>query len=305
MLASVQDAEDALQDALLRAWRGLPRFEARSSLRAWLYRIATNACLSALERRPARRLPVDYLPESDYSDDVPPLAESVWLEPYPDAQLGLAEGHAGPAALYEQRESVELAFVAALQLLPPGQRATLIMRQVLGFSAREVADALGTTVPAVNSALQRARRAVEQHLPEQSQQATLRALGEADVRALVRGYADAMERGDIEAVVAMLTEEATWSMPPHACWYRGLERIRGFLRESVPDGRTWRHAPTTANGQVAVGCYQFDEQRGCYLPAVVDVLTIEGTRIAAVIGFVTPAIFPSFGLPAELPPLPE
>jgi RNA polymerase sigma-70 factor (ECF subfamily) len=160
MPGSVHDAEDALQDALLRAWRGLARFEGRSSLRAWLYRIATNACLTAIERRPSRVLPMAYGAAGDpqFAHE-PPLEEPIWIEPYPDAQLGIADGLAAPAARYEQRESVELAFVAALQVLPPGQRATLIMREVLGFSAREVAESLGTTVASVTSALQRARRA--------------------------------------------------------------------------------------------------------------------------------------------------
>jgi RNA polymerase sigma-70 factor, ECF subfamily len=300
MLGSVHDTEDALQDALLRAWRGLPGFEARSSLRAWLYRIATNACLNALQRRPARNLPVAYLPASDWDDDEPPLVESVWVEPYPDARLGLADGRVAPAARYEQRESVELAFIAALQLLPPGQRAVLLMREVLGFSAREVAESLGTTVASVNSALQRARRAIARRTPEESQQATLRALGEPALQAIAQDYADAMERGDVEAVVAMLTEDVTWSMPPWTCWYDGREAAARFLRDDALVQR-WRHVVTRASGQLAVGCYILDEQRGRYVFEVLDVLDLRGGRIAAVTGFVTPSLFESFGLPAELP----
>ncbi len=192
MLGSVHDAEDALQDALLRAWRGLPGFEARSSLRSWLYRIATNACLDVIARRPKRVLPVDYAPPRDPHDGpLAPLAESVWIDPYPDEALGLEDGYAAPEASYEQRESIELAFIAALQHLPANQRATLILREVLGFSAREVAETLETTVASVNSALQRARKAVDERLPEQSQQATLRSLGDEGVREVVKGYVDA------------------------------------------------------------------------------------------------------------------
>jgi RNA polymerase sigma-70 factor (ECF subfamily) len=300
MLGSVHDAEDALQDALLRAWRGLPGFESRSSLRAWLYRIATNACLNAMQRRPARKLPVGYLPASDWDDDEPPLVESVWLEPYPDAQLGLADGRAAPAARYEQRESVELAFVAALQLLPPGQRAVLLMREVLGFSAREVAESLGTTVASVNSALQRARKSVAERAPEQSQQETMRALGEPELQAIAQGYADAMERGDVEAVVAMLTEDATWSMPPWSCWYNGRDEAARFLRDDALVQR-WRHVVTRASGQLAVGCYILNEERERYVFEVLDVLDLRGGLIAAVTGFVTPDLYESFGLPPELP----
>src|SRR5829696_3696121 len=203
MLGSVHDAEDSLQEALLRAWRGLPRFQERSSLRAWLYKISTNTCLDEIARRPKRVLPVDFGPSADVHDSPgPPLVESVWVEPYPDA--GVGEGYAAPEARYEQRESVELAFVAALQHLPANQRAVLILRDVLGFSAGETADALETTVASANSALQRSRRSIEEKLPDQSQQATLRTLGDERVRALVERYMDALDHGDVAGLVAML-----------------------------------------------------------------------------------------------------
>src|SRR5947208_13132607 len=183
MLGSVHDAEDALQEALLRAWRGLSRFEGRSSLRSWLYTIATNTSLNVIEKRPKRVLPIDYGPPADpHEGPGEPIVESVWLEPYPDDKLGLEDGLAAPEARYEQRESVELAFVAALQHLPPNQRVVLLLREVLGFSAREVADTLDTSAASVNSALQRARAAVEERVPEQSQPATLRTLGDDEVR---------------------------------------------------------------------------------------------------------------------------
>ena len=236
MLGSVHDAEDALQETLLRAWRGLAGFEARSSLRSWLFRIATNACLNLIERRPALHLPMGYGASADPHAEEAPIAESVWIEPYPVEQLGLAGGYAAPAARYEQRESLELAFVAALQLLPARQRAALIMREVLGFSAREVADSLETTVASVNSSLQRARKAISDQLPEQSQQATLRALGERKLRAIVNSYMDAMERGDIPAVVALLTEDATWSMPPYVELVQRARRHRRLPRPRAGRG---------------------------------------------------------------------
>src|SRR3954464_13891293 len=185
MLGSVHDAEDALQDALLRAWRGLARFEGRSSLRSWLYTIATNTCLNAIARRPKRVLPIDYGPAADPHDGPgEPLVESVWVEPYPDEKLGVEDGYAAPEAHYEQRESVELAFIVALQHLPASQRSVLILREVLGFSAQEVAESLDTSVASVNSALQRARASIEERAPEQSQQATLRTLDDEELEAI-------------------------------------------------------------------------------------------------------------------------
>ncbi len=304
MLGSVHDAEDALQEAMLRAWRGLPRFEARSSLRAWLYRIATNASLDLIARRPKRVLPVDYVPAADPHDNLDPptqpLVETVWMEPYPDEQLGLEDGFAAPEARYEQRESVELAFVAALQHLPANQRAALILREVLGFSAREVAESLDTTTASVNSALQRARVVVEERIPEQSQQATLRSLGDERLGEIVEQYSEALEQGDVDAVLALLTEDATWSMPPLPNWYRGHEAITGFLHKG-PFTVRWRHVPARANGQLAVGCYTWDEDTASYVAFVLDVLTLRGGQIAEVTAFIDRGVFARFGLPDELP----
>jgi RNA polymerase sigma-70 factor (ECF subfamily) len=300
MLGSVHDAEDAIQEALLRAWRGLPRFEGRSSLRSWLYTIATNTCLDAASRRAKRVLPIDHGPPGDPHDGPgEPLLESTWVEPYPGV---LDEGRAAPDARYELRESVELAFVAALQHLPAKQRATLILREVLGFSANEVADALNTTVPSVKSALQRARKAVEERLPERSQQATLRELGDERIRAVVDDYMAAWERADVDAVVAMLTEDATIEMPPTPIWFRGREAIAAFYAEWPLSGALrWRHVPTRANGQLAVGCYTWDAERDAYTARVLDVLTLRGPRIAEITAFVDPAVFGGFGLPDRLP----
>jgi RNA polymerase sigma-70 factor, ECF subfamily len=299
MLGSVHDAEDALQDVLLRAWRALPRFERRSSIRSWLYRIATNTCLDLIARRSRQRvLPIDYGPSSDpHAGPGAPLVESVWVEPYPDA----------PDATYEQRESVELAFIAALQHLPARQRAVLILREVLGFSAREVAESLETTVASVNSALQRARKTIDQRLPDQSQQATLRTLGDEQVRAIVERYMDAWERGDVDAIVALLAEEATLTMPPMATWFRGDEVVV-FLTEWAFSGRAYgaegnrrvRVLPARANGQPAIATYSWDPERGSYLPTVLQVLTFDGAKVSEITGFVDPSVFPGFGLPETL-----
>jgi RNA polymerase sigma-70 factor (ECF subfamily) len=299
MLGSLHDAEDALQETLLRAWRGLAGFEGRSSLRNWLYRIATNACLN-LHARQRRVLPVDHVPVAELHD-VPgrPLAESVWLEPFPDA--GLREGYASPEARYELRESVELAFVAALQYLSPRNRAALILGEVLGFSAAEIADELDTTTAAVNSALQRARRDVAARVPAESQQRTLRALGDAAARRLVERYVDALERADVDAVLALLVDDATWSMPPMSTWYRGREVVAAFLSEHALKVR-WRHVATHANGQLAAACYAWDEERGCFVVTVLDVLTLRGDRIEAVTAFFDLHALRVAGLPDVLAP---
>ncbi len=316
MTGSVHDAEDALQEALLRAWRGMRRFEGKSSLRSWLYRIATNTCLDAIGKRPRRVLPIDYGPGADPHDSPgTPLAESVWIEPYPDELLG-GDVFASPEASYEQRESVELAFVAALQHLPDQQRAVLILRAVLGFSAREVADALDTSVASVNSALQRARRTVDEKLPERSQQQTLRTVGDARLAQIVDDYMAALQSGDVDRVLALLTEDATWSMPPLPVWFRGRETVAAFLTE-YPLQERWRHVPTRANGQLAVGCYVLDADRGRYRIAVLDVLTLRGELVhevtaflapwlyerfgEGVAGVMTPAVYATFGLAEELP----
>src|SRR5918992_1032516 len=238
MLGSLHDAEDALQEVMLRAWRGLARFEGRSSLRSWLYTIATNTCLNAIERRPKRVLPIDYGPATDPHDGIglPPI-ESVWVEPFPDQGLGLEDGFAAPEARYEVRESVELAFVAALQHLPANQRAALILREVLGFSAQEVAQSLETTVASVNSALQRARKTLDERLPERSQQATLRSLGDDRLRLIVKNFVDAFESGDVETIVELLAEDATFAMPPYEEWYLGREAVTdSWLMPSGPPG---------------------------------------------------------------------
>ncbi|HEV3379253.1 MAG TPA: sigma-70 family RNA polymerase sigma factor [Thermoleophilaceae bacterium] len=301
MLGSLHDAEDALQDALLRAWRGLPRFEGRSSPGSWLYRIATNACLDAIARRPKRVLPIDYGPPGEPgADPGSPLGDSVWVEPYPDEHLGLEDGYASPDARYEQREAVELAFIAALQHLPARQRAVLILRDVLGFSAKEVGEALDSTPTSVNSALQRARRTLDERLPETSQQATLRALGDGCVREIVERFTAAFERDDVDAIVALLSEDAKFAMPPYPGWYRGREAIaESWLMPGGPPPRL-KYVSTSANGQPALATYCLDPETGSYGAIALDVLALRGARIVEVVAFRNTGIFPRFGLPAEL-----
>ena len=243
MLGSLHDADDALQDALLRAWRALPGFEGRGSLRAWLYRIATNSCLKLIQGRPQRVLPLDHGPAADPREGpAEPRAEVAWLEPYPEP----------PDASYEQREGVELAFVAALQHLPPRQRAVLILRDVLGFSAGEVGEALHAAPDAVYSILQRAHRAVNGRLPEQSQQETLRSLGDERLKRLAERFMAAWEDADVDAIMALLADDATIAMPPRPSWFRGHEAIRAFLAGwPMSKGRRWRMVTTRANGQLA------------------------------------------------------
>jgi len=314
MLGSVTDAEDALQEALLRAWQGMAGFQGRGSVRSWLYSIATNAALDIARHRSRRELPVDLGRYAEPGAGLgPPLADPLWLEPYPDRWL-TRDVTTSPEASYEQRESVELAFVVALQHLPPRQRAVLLLREVAGFSTAEICSQLGSSAPSVNSALQRARAAVRDRLPASSQQSALRALGDRRTRALAERYADALERGDADTLISMLTEDATWSMPPLRAWFRGHGPIRDFLVRS-PLTERWRHHPASANGQLAVGCYLFDSAAQRYLPAVIDVLTLDGGKIAAVTAFLTsralgPAapgdwvtgaqLFSRFGLPLEL-----
>ncbi|HEX7293304.1 MAG TPA: sigma-70 family RNA polymerase sigma factor [Solirubrobacterales bacterium] len=326
MLGSVHDAEDALQEALLRAWRGLKRFEGRSSLRSWLYTIATNACLDSIAKRPKRVLPTEY-PAADPSEGPgEPLIETVWVEPYADEAMGVEDGPAAPEARYEQREGVELAFIAALQYLPATQRAVLILREVLGFSANEAAEVLETTTASVNSALQRARASVDDRLPERTQQETLRTLGDEQITELVESYVEAWERADVEKVVSMLSEEAAFTMPPLQSWFSGREEIRAFLAYSPLGGDwKWRAQRVRANGQEALAFYSWDDRTQNYQRFALNVLTFDPDgKISQVDAFLTrvaedpdrevilrmpeqefdrrriEAAFERFGLPTEL-----
>ncbi len=292
MLGSLHDADDALQEVLLRAWRAIGRFEGRSSLRSWLYTIATNVSLTQIERRPKRVLPLDYS-DAAAGDEAPgrPIVETVWIEPYPDEVVGVEDGYATPEASYERREGIELAFIAALQHLAANQRAVLILREVLGFSAKETADLLDTSVPSVNSALQRARAAIDERIGDQSQQATLRTLGDDEVKEIVARYVEAWERNDVEAFTAMLAEDATFAMPPLATWYQGREGIDTWARLFPLGGDwRWRAIQVQANGQPALGFYAWDEDEQAYLPFALNVLTFRGREITNVTAFIARSI---------------
>jgi RNA polymerase sigma-70 factor (TIGR02960 family) len=294
MLGSFQDAEDALQDTLLAAWRGLRGFEGRASLRAWLYRIATNRCLNA--RRSAGRRPAK---EWDVPDVVPPdptrLGEAVWLEPYPDALLeGAAGAPLGPEARYEQTESISLAFVTALQVLPPRQLAVLILRDVLGFRAREVAEMLDATVASVNSALKRARAGLEHGRPAARPPADPRAED-----AVVAAFVDAWESADLDALVALLTDDVFVSMPPMPFEYVGRDVAARFCASIFGAGRRFDLVRTRANGQPAFGAYLRGPD-GRSHGIGLYVLGLSGDRICAMTRFEN-TVLPWFGLPRSVP----
>jgi RNA polymerase sigma-70 factor (ECF subfamily) len=301
MLGSTHDADDALQEALFRAWRGLARFEERGSLRSWLYTVATRTCLDSIGGRVRRAMPIDLGPSSERAmvGDAP-LVDVAWLGPYPDA--GLGGGPASPDARYEQREAVELAFVAACQHLPGNQRAALLLFEVLGFSVAEIAVVMDTSTASVNSALQRARRIVARKIPARSQQQTLREIGGAHLREVVAGFSNALERGDADALLALLTKDVTWSMPPLPHWYSGLDAVTDFaVRIPLHDCGHWRHIPTSANAQPAVALYRWDAGAGQHLAWSVNVLTLRGTKIAEIASFIGVQHFLPFGLPTTLP----
>jgi RNA polymerase sigma-70 factor (TIGR02960 family) len=297
MLGSLQDAEDAVQDTLLAAWQGLGRFEERASLRTWLYRIATNRCLNwlrAASRRPAK--------EWDVPNVEPPepthLSEVVWLEPYPDALLeGAFDVPLGPEASYDQTESISLAFVAALQVLPPRQLAVLVLRDALGFHASEVADMLDSTVDSVNSALKRARAAL--HQQRLVDRASPPAAGSSAEQAIVVKFVRAWEAADPDALVALLTDDVFVSMPPNPFEYEGRDVVVRLFASIFGAGRRFDLVPTRANGQPAFGAYLRDAS-GTRRAVGLYVLTLSRDRICAMTRFES-AVLPSFGLPRSLP----
>jgi RNA polymerase sigma-70 factor (TIGR02960 family) len=299
MLGSLQDAEDALQDTLLAAWQGLGGFEGRASIRTWLYRIATNRCLNA--RRSASRRPAR---EWDMPEVAPPeptrLGELVWLEPFPDALLdGAIDVPLGPEARYAQTESISLAFVTALQLLPPRQLAVLILRDVLGFQANEVADMLDSTVEAVNSALKRARASLQRRLPPTGERELAPAPGSTAEQALVAEFVRAYQSGDLDALVTLLTEEIHVSMPPIPLEYQGRDVVARLFASIFGSGRRVDLMPTRANGQPAFGAY-LHASTGVRHGAGLFVLTLTGDRICAFTRFDN-SVLPWFGLPRSLP----
>ena len=299
MLGSFQDAEDALQDTLMAAWQGLKGFEGRASIRTWLYRIATNRCLNALRaasRRPAK--------EWDVPEVNPPeptgFGEVVWLEPFPDALLeGAMDDPLGPEARYEQTESMSLAFVTALQVLPPRQVAVLILRDVLGFRASEVAAMLDASVESVNSALKRARTGLERRLQPPEQREPAPAPESPAEQALVAAFVEAYEAGDLDAVVDLLTDDVFISMPPMPLEYQGREIVSRFYASIINAGRRFDLVPTRANGQPAFGAY-LRSRNGIRHGTGVLVLTLSGDKISSITRFDN-SVLPSFGLPRSLP----
>jgi RNA polymerase sigma-70 factor, ECF subfamily len=299
ILGTVQDAEDIVQETLLAAWRGLERFEGRASLRAWLYRIATNRCLNVLRGRRRRPREVPAMVEPPQPTH---LREPIWLEPYPDVLLeDVVDSAPGPQARYETRDAVGLAFVTALQHLPPRQRAVLVLRDVLGFSGAEVAGMLETSQAAVKAALQRARARVDNEWSGGDREGAP-APGSRRERELVGLFAGAVERGDVDAVVSLLTDDAWVRMPPQPYEYQGHSAVAAFLRDrAIRRGAPLRLVPMRANGQPAFGCYLPDAHAAIARAYGLMVLTLQGERISAITWFADLGVFPHFGLPRTLP----
>ena len=300
MLGSFSDAEDVLQDTLLAAWQGLGEFEERASLRTWLYRIATNRCLNALRsasRRPAKEWDIPGVQPPEPSG----LGEVVWLEPYPDALLeGAIGGPLGPEARYEQTESISLAFVTALQVLPARQRAVLILRDVLGYHADEVAAMLDSTVESVTSALKRTRGTLGRRLPPAGERPPPPTPGSPAEQALADRLVRAYQSGDVDGLVALLTDDVRLSMPPIPLEYHGLDAVARFFAGVIAQGRTYDLVPTRANGQLAFGAYLRTPGGGIRHGAGLFVFTLTGQRVCAVTRFDN-SVLPWFGLPRSLP----
>lgn len=304
ILGSAQDAEDALQEALLAAWQGLAGYEERASLRTWLYRIATNRCLNMLragERRPKSYEERPYVPLPVAA----PADEPVWLEPYPDQLLdGLPDEAPGPEPRYEMREAISLAFITALQLLPARQRAALILHDVLGYRAGEIAAMLESTQESVTSALKRARARLEQRFGEEDDEVPPPLPRSPEEQRALERFTTAYERSDIGVLVAMFTEDVRFSMPPLPFEYRGLDAVTQALAQGVhPRSRPRRLVPTRANGQPAFGIYVRDDSDGIFRPLGLLVVTFAGERVAKLTRFET-SVLPDFGLPGSLPSCP-
>jgi RNA polymerase sigma-70 factor, ECF subfamily len=304
MLGSLHDAEDAMQETLLRAWRGIGRFEGRSSLRSWLYTIATNSSLRLIERRPKRVLPIEFGPPADPHEATgKPLVESTWIEPYPDERIPAEGEAASPEARYEQRESVELAFTAALQHLPHLQRAALILTDVLGFSPGEVAETLDATPASIYSALQRARKATEERLPSRSQQETLDSLGDDRTREIVDHFMDAWESADVERLTSLLTDDCVMAMPPQAEWFNGRDAVAEFLpRGPLQAGHRWKLIPTHASGQPALAAYYSDGDGPLHAEGIIVLTLTDGGEVSEFTSFRNPDLFAKFGLPRTMDP---
>ena len=301
ILGSAQDAEDALQETLLAAWRGLADFEGRSSIRTWLYRVATTCCLKAL-RSASRRPPMNWPPPGVQPPEPSSVGEVIWLQPYPDILLeGLADTSPGPEAKYEATEAISLAFITALQALPLRQRAALILRDVLGFSTSQVADILDSSEDSAASALKRARATMRHRFPPSTTRQPPPPPGSPEERDLVDRFTRAYQDGDVAAIVALLTEDISATMPPLAVEYHGRDLVARFLASTgLRPGRRSRLIPTRANGQPAFGLYVQDPQAGISHAAGLLVLTLTGDKVCGMTGFDT-SVPPLFGLPRTLP----
>jgi RNA polymerase sigma-70 factor (ECF subfamily) len=319
MLGSYEDSEDLVQETFLRAWRSRESFEGRSTFRAWLYRIATNACLDALQRKPRRLLPSQLGPPANPPLPVLPPADLPWLQPYPDHLLeGIAPPDDEPEAVIVARETIEIAFLSAIQLLPPRQRAALILRDVLGWSAKETASLLETSVAAANSALQRARATLNQHLPARRTEWARSADPSADERVVLRRFMDALERADGAALTALLREDARATMPPTPSWHDGREAIAWAVEQSATPGSPqyvgrWKLMPFGVNLQPAVAAYLQQPGDSEYRAFALDVLRVEDGKVAEITSFIQPGagtgefhvdfgwdMFAAFGLPPTL-----
>jgi RNA polymerase sigma-70 factor, ECF subfamily len=298
MLGSLHEAEDLVQETYLRAWRSFVSFEGSGSFRSWLYRIATNACLDALESRKIvqRVLPDQQGPAASKMPESGPATEIAWLEPYPDSQLDvIADDRPNPEARYVSREAVQLAFVATIQQLPPRQRAALLLCDVLGWAANEAATLLGGSTASINSALQRARETLAKRYPDGRPQAAARP--DAAQQKLLSRYLSAWEGHDLDGFVALLKEDATFTMPPWLQWYAGREAIRAFFTIAWQSCRGMRLVPTAANGQPAFAVYARTETDPRLAANAIHVLTLDGDRISTVTMFLEPRMFEAFDLP--------
>lgn len=309
ILGSFHEAEDMVQETMLRAWKRLETYEGRASFRAWLYKIATNTCLDALDQRRSRRLlPVESVPAADPQVQIaPPSSERLWLEPYPDEWIGDSAA-LNPEVRYKESENISLAFLAALQALPPRQRAVLILRDVLDFSAAEAADVLDLTLSSVNSALHRARTTMTQRYQVQEQQGTAITEMSEGTQQLLDHFVAAWERADVDGLVALLKQDATLAMPPSPSWYQGRPAIRAFAASTIfadggmfggqADGR-WRLKPAKANGAPAFVIYQ-RVAAGTYHAFGIHVLEIEQNAVSQLTSFIDPSLVTKFGFPEML-----
>jgi RNA polymerase sigma-70 factor, ECF subfamily len=296
MMGTLDDAEDALQEAFLRAWRGRDTYAGRAPVRAWLYKIATNTCLDALKKQPKRFIPKTHQPASSASDPIPPaIHDPIWLDPYPD-ELYLSD-EKNPEEVVIQREHISMAFITALHVLPPRQRAVLILCDVLDWKAQEAADVLNTTVLAVKSALHRARVTLNQaeyqkNVPPDTIEHTF-----------LQAYIHAWQMADVEGLIGLLTEDAIFSMPPIPSWYRGRDAIRQLIAKTIFSGQAhgrWRLSAVRANGQIAFGLYRYDEEKQGHVAYGIQLITMNGDKISDIITFRHPTLIAKFGLPHSI-----